>query len=281
MRARVALTVGIVGFLVLICAGCAGVPVGDESPPRVGECFWLDQPAETRSVSHSTPAVTCTDAHTHETFAVAAVGGDLARQATRPMPAALLQQQSTLCSVTALRRYLAATETDAVRGVEVRATFPSEEAWARGDRWTRCDVVTVDQGPDGVSTGPVLGRRSLAGVMPTKESADLRTCYRQAPDGRGRWDRTGVPVACSQPHSSQDVGAWLRIGTLDDTTVAGLARACGRHVDAYLGGSAKKRGLVAVGVLVGEGADQVRCSVGRDSRRGDTDDVIPRGDDGR
>lgn len=133
---------------VLLLTGCgASEPQGTDTDsnqvdavrtPELGACRQLT-PEDVAAASNATETVPCDQQHTAETFAIG------------EMPAALdaaaydAPEVSTFAYETCSSRFesfLGADESLAMRTVASWAWFrPSEQAWADGARWYRCDVV--------------------------------------------------------------------------------------------------------------------------------------------
>ncbi len=117
-------------------AGASG-PVSVE-PPEQGVCRMLT-PEDIKATSNDSPAVDCADTHTAETFAVGEFPADVAGE--DPDDPALGAHVFEECEKE-FGRFLGGNESLVMRATVTWAWFrPSEEAWEKGARWWRCDVV--------------------------------------------------------------------------------------------------------------------------------------------
>ncbi|WP_148575704.1 septum formation family protein [Nocardioides caldifontis] len=183
----------VTGALVcVLLAGCTGTADGEDEelsldPPEPGACRALE-PEDVGASSDDSPTVPCTQAHTAETFLVAALEPPLA-DVGRDDPR-LAQDAYRRCS-RGFRKLTGADDSLALRTVLSWAWFrPSEEQWEAGARWYRCDVV-----------GGTEESASLVGLPRTAEGVLLGI-------PADRWMACvddeevvgAVPVPCSEPH---------------------------------------------------------------------------------
>lgn len=175
-------------------AGCAGVgPGGDadrpgpETRPESGECRMLSA-EDVAQPSDATRTVACTEDHTAQTYLV----GDLPEtfaDAAYDDPA--LGRFAYQTCAPEFMDHLGADESLVMRTVLSWAWFrPSEEAWADGARWFRCDV--VGGGPQIVEY--VLLPPSTGGLL-------LRPDDRWLVCANGPTVSGSVKIPCSQPHT--------------------------------------------------------------------------------
>jgi hypothetical protein len=235
-----------------------------DSKPQVGLCYDLTQADEITAPSNGAPAVRCAGAHTVQTFEIAVVSGYLAAWKVRPAQTALDASTGDKCTVAALLGFLGAGQRDSVTGLSIRSFYPSQDQWGNGDRSVGCEVML--HGPTGE---PRSLTSSLAGILPTARSAAIRKCYLQKPGAGGSWATTGTTVPCDEPHSTQDVNAWLNVDN-GDVPAAQIADMCAPYAEQLLGAAQLPAGLSASGVVrhVTNGGFQVQCSIGGASNDG-------------
>lgn len=128
----------------VLLAGCGGDAPGEPDredttePPTVGACRVLG-PAEVAEQSDATATVACTEPHTAQTFAVGPLPDTFATADRDDRRLGAFAYRT--CS-RAFMKFLDADESTVMRTMLSWAWFrPSEEAWADGARWYRCDVV--------------------------------------------------------------------------------------------------------------------------------------------
>ncbi|MDI2034864.1 septum formation family protein [Paenarthrobacter nitroguajacolicus] len=171
--------------------------------PETGLCHAVLSPEEYDATSESSPSVACAGSHTTQTFHVTKLSGPLASLEVRPNQQQLKAAGKTLCTVEALRGYLSASDRDGTIGLAVTSYFPSRDDWAAGSRAVRCDVAVTDKDGTPQETG-----FDLKGALAGPNSAAVRLCYRQeAKDGVLSED--GIDVPCSEPHTAEDISAWI------------------------------------------------------------------------
>lgn len=154
--------------------GSADVPDGDQEtaaavavePPEVGLCRALAR-EDLDSPTDDSPAVDCAEPHTAETFHVGEVDGDLAEDLSPDDPAVAAEVYRT-CQKR-WTKFTGANETLALRSVFSWAWFhPTEEQWAAGARWYRCDVVAGLDRAEGLLPLPRKTKGVLLGIPPDK-----------------------------------------------------------------------------------------------------------------
>jgi hypothetical protein len=179
--------------------------------PEVGQCHAILSPEEFDATSEASPPVPCSLVHTTQTFFVTTFPQPLAAQESRPNLQQLKATGNRLCTTKDLREYLSGRDRDGTTGLAVTSYFPSSEDWAAGSRAVRCDVAITDTDGSLKRTGI-----NLKGALAGADSAALRLCYRQeAMDGVLSAD--GVDVPCSEPHTAEDISAWIA----QDASLAG------------------------------------------------------------
>jgi hypothetical protein len=106
--------------------------------PELGACRMLT-PDEVAEPSNATRTVDCSEPHTAQTFAVGELPSTF--EAADYHDDAMGEYAYQTCS-TKFQRFLGADESLVMRTVVSWAWFrPSEEAWDKGARWYRCDIV--------------------------------------------------------------------------------------------------------------------------------------------
>lgn len=202
-------------ILALAVTGCGGpgasgpaasgevATVSRDNNAKAGQCHVITTPEEFGSSSDSRSAVDCTQPHTTQTFLVTTVPEPLASYSERPLHEQLQNATSRLCAAAELRKYLAGAERDATTSMAVTGYYPSRAEWAAGSRTVRCDVMLTT--PDG---GPRESTIDLHGALAGPDSALFRLCYAQEIKD-GVLNAEGVDVPCSEPHTTEDVSAWI------------------------------------------------------------------------
>ncbi|MFC8039118.1 septum formation family protein [Paenarthrobacter sp. NPDC057355] len=178
-------------------------PGVDTANPETGLCHVVPSPEEYDAGSESRPPVPCSERHTTQTFLVTTFPEPLASQAARPNQQQLKAAGRRVCTTEELRSYLSASTRDATTRLTVTSYFPSRDAWAAGARSVRCDVALTDQHGTPQETG-----LDLAGALAGPNSAVVRLCYRQELKD-GVLSEDGADVPCSEPHTAEDVSAWV------------------------------------------------------------------------
>lgn len=132
---RAALTTVVTGGLVLTTLIAAGPAAAS---PVVGACYAYKS-AVLEDVSTNAPAVACTTQHTAETFYV----GNLPASFGLPSKASQAKRLSAgrPCTVRSMNAYLGIPTRVLPSRFLTKVLFPTDEQWAAGERWVRCDVV--------------------------------------------------------------------------------------------------------------------------------------------
>ncbi|UXM92733.1 septum formation family protein [Paenarthrobacter sp. JL.01a] len=178
-------------------------PGVDTATPEAGLCHAVFSPEEYDAGSESRPPVPCSERHTTQTFLVTTFPEPLASQAARPNQQQLKAAGRRVCTTEELRSYLSASTRDATTRLTVTSYFPSRDAWAAGARSVRCDVALTDQHGTPQETG-----LDLTGALAGPNSAVVRLCYRQELKD-GVLSEDGADVPCSEPHTAEDISAWV------------------------------------------------------------------------
>ncbi|UUZ58539.1 septum formation family protein [Nocardioides sp. B-3] len=125
--------------LALALTACgADEPSDPVEAPELGACRMLE-PDDVAASANSAPTVDCEQDHTAETYAVGPLPSELSDAAYDDADIGAFAYRT--CSQ-AFMKFLGADESMALRTILSRAWFrPSQEAWDKGARWYRCDVV--------------------------------------------------------------------------------------------------------------------------------------------
>ena len=145
-HARAAIAAALVAVVVL--AGCATEPQGrnvdpdqvdSTEIPELGACRMLT-PADVEQPANATRTVDCEDKHTAETFAIGELPDDFDDAEYDDREVGEFAYRT--CTHKFERFLGAADESLVLRTIVSWAWFrPSENAWADGARWYRCDVI--------------------------------------------------------------------------------------------------------------------------------------------
>ncbi|WP_201931577.1 septum formation family protein [Nocardioides donggukensis] len=191
------------GLGVALLAGCTSEAdpavdpeqVDSVAEPELGACRMLT-PEDVAAPSNATRTVDCEDEHTAETYAVGTLPDKFADSDYRD--AALGKFAYKTCGK-GFEKFLGGDESLVMRTVLSWAWFrPSENAWAEGARWYRCDVVGGGEQSMEYSTLPTTAKGLLLG-----RPADRWMVCAQGPSVAG-----SVKVPCSQKH------AWRAVTTI-------------------------------------------------------------------
>ena len=181
----------------LVLGGCSALPAigggDDESsarPPEVGQCRLLE-PEDVLSADDASPPVDCETRHTAETFAVGEFPDDVAGDEGDIDDPALGAHVFDECEKE-FRRFLGGDESLVMRSTVTWAWFrPSQDAWDRGARWWRCDVV----GGGEQSTSLVTLPDTAEGILLGEPEDKWLVCV----DGPTVADSVKIP--CSEKHT--------------------------------------------------------------------------------
>jgi hypothetical protein len=155
-------------LLALTATGCTGAADGGEGekkkvaidPPGARECRVLES-ADIAEPSDDSPVVRCEQPHSAETFLVDEFGGRTARLAWDDP--ALGEAVYDRCQPRWVR-FVGADQSLALRTLLDWAWFrPTEEQWAAGARWYRCDVVGGTEESGRLPALPVTAKGALLG----------------------------------------------------------------------------------------------------------------------
>ncbi|MFK4640311.1 hypothetical protein ABIA52_003200 [Paenarthrobacter histidinolovorans] len=243
-------------MLTAVLSSCdQGKPGVDTANPETGLCHAVVTPEEFDASSEPSPPVPCAEPHTTQTFQVTTMPEPLAKQEARPNQQQLKAAGKRLCTSEDLRAYLSASSRDGTIGLAITSYFPDRDAWAAGSRAVRCDVAVTDHHGTPQEIGLDL-KDALAGP----HSAAVRLCYRQEyKDGILSDDGTDVP--CSEPHTAEDVSAWIAQDA-SLATPAGREARCLPYALEFLGTEKLPAGVGVQPIIRTVGtAGTVRCAV--------------------
>ncbi|HEU4514461.1 MAG TPA: septum formation family protein [Nocardioidaceae bacterium] len=196
-------------MLLLLTACGDGGASGDEAGadtmerPELGACRVLE-PEDIAEPDNAGEVVPCGTAHTAETFAVGTFPADVAKGAeyTDPDLGAYVYES---CS-TKFEGFLGGDESAVMRSMLTWAWFrPSEDAWERGARWYRCDVVAGTETSEELRALP----RTAEGVLLGRPDDDWMMC------ANGETVAGSDKVPCSQPHEWRAVTT-IKVGREDE-----------------------------------------------------------------
>lgn len=244
-------------FLLAATLGACGQskPGVGTGSPEVGQCHAVLSPEEFDATSEPSPPVPCTDFHTTQTFFVATFPLPLAAQESRPNQQQLKATGNRLCTNKDLRKYLSGADRDGTIGLAVTSYFPSREDWAAGSRAVRCDVAVTATDGDLKRTDI-----NLEGALARVDAAALRLCYRQeAKDGVLSED--GIDVPCSEPHTAEDISAWMAQDASLATPLAQQARCLPFALEFLNTGTLPADAVVRPVIRSVGSARTVRCAV--------------------
>ncbi len=164
--------------------------------PELGACRLLDV-EDIEQSSNASEVVDCAGTHTAETFTVGTFPKRLAKNAG-PNGPALGAFAFGECSERFLR-FVGGEESSVLRSTLTWAWFrPSDEAWEKGARWYRCDVVG-----GGATSGDLVALPKTAKGLLLGRPDDRWMVCANAPDV------VGAPkIPCSEPHN------WRAISTV-------------------------------------------------------------------
>lgn len=223
--------------------------------PEAGQCHIIQSSEEFDATSEPTPPVPCDALHTTQTFFVTAFPLPLASQKSRPNQQQLKVATSRLCTTKELQTYLSGTDRDGTIGVAITGYYPSRDDWARGSRAVRCDVLLTDA--DGT---PKWTNSDLKGALGGPDSAAMRLCYRQELK-EGVLSADGQDVPCSEPHTAEDVGAWIAQDVSLNSQAAQQERCLAYALEFLKTGTLPASVVVRPVIRVEGSARTVRCAV--------------------
>jgi hypothetical protein len=158
------------------------------TPPERGACRQLT-PADIQATSNDSPVVDCTEKHTAETFAVGEFPADVAGEDIDDP--ALGAYVFDTCEKK-FQKFLGGNESSVMRATVTWAWFrPTEQAWDKGARWWRCDVVGGGEESTELVTLPKTAKGILLGIPDDRWTVCV--------NGRTVTDSEKIP--CSEPHN--------------------------------------------------------------------------------
>ncbi len=183
-------------LLLVAASACAQIkPISEEDDidsietPELGACRVLT-PEDVEESSNASEIVDCKDDHTAETFAVGTFPKTLTKNADADDPALGAHIFET-CGKR-FEAFLGGEESSVMRSTLTWAWFrPSDEAWDKGARWYRCDVV----GGGEQSKKFVALPKSARGLLLGRPGDQWMICV-DGPEVAG-----AVKIPCSQPHT--------------------------------------------------------------------------------
>ncbi|PZM97477.1 MAG: hypothetical protein DIU79_02525 [Actinobacteria bacterium] len=211
---RVVTAVALGGAAALMLAGCgkpAGVdgnlvddwaafPTPSSFTPPPATCYAADF-ADTAYLSAYDP-VDCSEEHRVETVHVGTFEGRAAARDKPPRPGSAEFRSAYAECDAKTEEYVGGAWRTARLWMGV--ALPSEQAWAGGARWFRCDVTEVTNVEDSGDTAT----RSSSLRDALKGSSPLRLgCY-SVKLGRDNTIDTMTATACDKPHNAEFAGVW-------------------------------------------------------------------------
>jgi hypothetical protein len=171
------------------------------TPPRLGSCRLLT-PADVRRPDNSSPVVPCRQRHTAETFAIGTLPASTGSSYDDRRHGAWVYHH---CQQD-FEHFLGVDDSLALRIRLSWAWFrPSQDEWAKGARWYRCDVVGGADDATRYRPLPVTAR----GLFSRRQPDQWLTC------ARGATVTGSVKVPCSQQHDWRAVTA-VKVGQPGD-----------------------------------------------------------------
>lgn len=150
-------------------------PATASAAPQVGACYSY-KAAVLTEVATPAAAVDCTAQHTAETYYVGTVPSSfgLPSEASK----AKILSAGRPCTVRAMNSYLGLQDRELPSRFRTVVLFPTDDQWAAGERWVRCDVVL--QG--GLQLKAFTG--TAAALVAATPAAQFNFCTPQEPNAR-------------------------------------------------------------------------------------------------
>jgi hypothetical protein len=128
---------GLLTVAALIGAGIIA-PTAASADPLVGACY--DYPASTlHKVSSAAPTIGCDALHTAETYYVRPLPDSFGPPSQASLGAKISAGRP--CTVATMNAYLGFPNRELPSRWLIVPLFPTDEQWAAGERWMRCDIV--------------------------------------------------------------------------------------------------------------------------------------------
>jgi hypothetical protein len=170
---RTGLTIAACGAGLVLAGLVAPAPASAE--PQVGACYSYKAAVLTET-STPAPAVDCATPHTAETYYVGTVPASFGLPSEASKPKILAAGRP--CTVRAMNSYLGLQDRALPSRFRTVVLFPTDDQWAAGERWVRCDVVL--QG--GLQLKPITGTAAALVAAAPAEQFDF--CTPQEPNAR-------------------------------------------------------------------------------------------------
>ena len=168
------------GLTIVACSaavvlGGLVAPTSASAAPLVGACYSYKTAVLTEA-STPAPAVDCTAQHTAETYFVGTVPASfgLPSEASK----AKILAAGRPCTVRAMNSYLGLQDRELPSRFRTVVLFPTDDQWAAGERWVRCDVVL--QG--GLQLKAYAG--TAAALVAATPAEQFNFCTPQEPNAR-------------------------------------------------------------------------------------------------
>ncbi len=201
-----------IGVLLVASTACSAGGTGERAPaaaddpdsatlPVLRACHVLT-PKDTAEATSDAAGVACAEPHTAETFAV---GTFPAAYASAAYDDRGLGRYIYRTCDPGLAKFLGSDDSEVERSRLSWAWFrPSEQAWAKGARWYRCDVVGGSDEATSYDPLPTEAKNLLGGAPLDR--------WMQCAEGR---TVNSAKVACSEPHDWRAVTT-IKLGQPDD-----------------------------------------------------------------
>lgn len=163
------------GVTAILLAGLTAVAAPAQAAPAAGSCW--DYPfSVTEAISSEAPAVPCEGPHTAETFFV----GSLSERLGTPSKASVNARLAATspCTAAAMNAYLGLAGRTLPSRFTVVPLLPTDDQWAAGERWVRCDVMLQS----GLQAERVVG--PMAAVATSLAPAALDFCTPGTPSAK-------------------------------------------------------------------------------------------------